>query len=141
MLVKQISISLDNIPGIFSKVVDYLGENGVNIIALSVADASDISIVRIVTNDPEKTSNILKSHGYSVKINEVLAVKVPNRPGGLDEILKPLNKDLLNINYLYTCLRVGENTVLIVGVDKIIEALQVLRENAVYIYDEELYKS
>jgi hypothetical protein len=140
MLVKQTSITLDNIPGSFSKAVDYLGENGVNIIALSVADAADISIVRIITNDPEKALNILKSRGYSVKINEVLALEVPNRPGGLDAILKPLKKILVNINYLYTCLRIGENTVLIVGVDKIAEALQVLRENTVYIYGEELYK-
>jgi hypothetical protein len=54
MSVKQISISLENVPGKFSEVIEYLGENGINVIALSVADTADISAVRFVANDPEK---------------------------------------------------------------------------------------
>ena len=71
MSVKQISISLENIPGKFSEVIEYLGEDGINVIALSVADTADISAVRFVANDPEKAANVLKSHGYSVKITDI----------------------------------------------------------------------
>jgi len=139
MPVKQISVSLENAPGKLSEVSDYLGENGVNIIALSVADTADISAVRFVANDPEKAVNVLRSHGYPIKITEVLAVEAPNHPGGLNAVLKPLKQLSINVNYLYTCLGTGERTVLIVGVDKMEEAIQILKKNWVHMYDEELY--
>lgn len=139
MPVKQISISLENVPGKLSEVSDYLGDNRINIIALSVADTADISAVRFVANDPEKAINVLRSHGYSLKISEVLAVEAPNHPGGLNAVLRPLKEMKINVNYLYTCLGRGENTVLIMGVDKVEEAVQVLKKNWVHMYDEELY--
>jgi len=139
MPVKQLSVSLENVPGKLSEVSDYLGENGINIIALSVADTADISAVRFVANDPEKASNVLRSHGYSVKITDVLAVETPNHPGGLNAVLKPLKDLSINVHYLYTCLGTGEKTVLIVGVDKMGEAIQVLKKNWVHMFDEDLY--
>jgi hypothetical protein len=139
MPVKQISVSLENVPGKLSEVSDYLGENGINIIALSIADTADISAVRFVANDPEKAINVLRSHGYSIKTTDVLAVEAPNHPGGLNAILKPLKEVSVNVSYLYTCLGAGEKTVLIVGVDKMDEAVQVLRKNWVHMFDEELY--
>ena len=139
MPVKQISVSLENTPGKLSEVSDYLGENGINIIALSVADTADISAVRFVANDTEKAVNVLKSHGYSVRVTDVLAVATPNHPGGLNAVLRPLKDQRINVLYLYTCLGTGENTVLIVGVDKMEEAIQVLKRNWVQMYDEELY--
>jgi hypothetical protein len=140
MPVKQISVSLENVPGKLSEMSDYLGENGINIIGISVADTADISAIRFVASDPEKATNVLKTHGYSIKITEVLAVEAPNHPGGLNAVLKPLKDISINVNYLYTCLVRGEKTVLIVGVDKMEEAIRVLRKNWVHMYDEELYK-
>ncbi len=139
MPVKQISVSLENAPGKLSEVSDYLGENGINIIALSVADTADISAVRFIASDPEKAVNVLRSHGYAIKTTDVLAVEAPNHPGGLNAILKPLKEVSINVNYLYTCLGTGERTVLIMGVDKMDEAIQVLKKNWVHMYDEELY--
>ncbi len=139
MSVKQISISLENVPGKFSEVIEYLGENGINVIAVSVADSADVSAVRFVPNDPEKASNVLRSHGYSVKIRDVLAVEAPHHPGGLNAVLKPLKEANININYLYTCLARSENAVLIVDVDNTEEATRVLKRNWVRMIDEEIY--
>jgi hypothetical protein len=139
MPVKQITVSLENIPGKLSEVSDYLGEGGINIIALSVADTADLSAVRFVANDPEKAANILRSYGYPIKISDVLAVETPNHPGGLNAILKPLKEVSINVSYLYTCLGGGEKTVVIVGVDKMEEAIRVLKKNWVRLYDEDLY--
>jgi len=139
MPVKQISVSLENVPGKLSEVSDYLGANGINIIALSVVDTADISAVRFVANDPEKAANVLKSHGYAIKMSDVLAVETPNHPGGLNAVLRPLKEVSINVKYLYTCLGTGEKTVLIVGVDKMDEAVQVLKKNWVHMYDQELY--
>lgn len=140
MTVKQLSVSLENVPGKLSEMTDYLGANGINIIAVSVVDASDVSAIRFVAGDPEKAANVLKTHGYSIKLTDVIAVEAPNHPGGLNAVLKPLKEASINVNYLYTCLGRGEKTVLIVGVDKIEEAIQVLQKNWVHMYDEELYK-
>ena len=139
MSVKQISISLENVPGKFSEVIEYLGENGINVIAVSVAEHADISSVRFVSNDPDKASNVLRTHGYSIKITEVLAVEAPHHPGGLNAVLKPLKEANINIDYLYTCLARSEHAVLIVGVDNMEEAERVLRKNWVRMLDEEIY--
>ena len=139
MPVKQISLSLENVPGKLSEVSEYLGGNGVNIIALSVAESTEISAVRFVANDPVKAVNILESHGYTVKVKDVLAVEAPNHPGGLNALLKPLKETNININYLYTCLGRGENTVLIVDVDKMDMAIKILKKNWVHMLNEELY--
>jgi len=140
MPVKQIIVTLENVPGKLSEVSDYLGENGINIIALSVVDTADVSAVRFVANNPAKAANVLTSHGYVIRMNDVLAVETPNHPGGLNAVLKPLKEVSINVNYLYTCLGTGENTVLIMGVDKMEEAVQVLKKNWVHMVDEELYK-
>ena len=140
MPVKQISVSLENVPGKLAEMSAYLGENGINIIAVSIVDASDVSAIRFVPSDPEKAANVLRTHGYSIKITDVLAIEAPNHPGGLNAVLKPLKEVSINVNYLYTCLGRGENTVLIVGVDRMEEATQVLKRNWVHMYDEELYK-
>jgi hypothetical protein len=141
MSVKQIAVSLENVPGKLSAVSDLLGENGINIIALSVVDTADLTTVRFVPADPEKASNVLKSQGYSIKVSDVLAVETPNHPGGLNAILRPLKEVSINVNYLYTCLGTGDKTVVIMSVDKMEDAARVLKRNWVRLYDEEeLYR-
>lgn len=141
MCVKQISISLGNTPGQFLAVSERLGTEGINIRAISVADTSDISTVRFVTDNPEKTANVLKSHGYSIKETDVLAVEVPDHPGGLRAVLKPLRDAGINVTYLYTYLGRGESgqPVVILGVDKTQEAIAVLQKNWVKTFGKEIY--
>ena len=141
MSVKQISISLDNVPGKLLAVSELLGAEGINIRAISVADTSDISTVRFVTDDPEKTANVLKSHGYVVKETEVIAVEVPDHPGGLQAVLKPLRAKDINVLYLYPYLGRGESgqPIVIVGVNKTQEAIEVLKRNWVHTFGKEIY--
>ncbi|HEY49266.1 MAG TPA: amino acid-binding protein [Dehalococcoidia bacterium] len=141
MSVKQISVSLDNVPGQFLRVSEYLGSEGINIRAISVADTSDISTVRFVSDNPEKTVNVLKSHGYSVKETEVLAVEIPDHPGALQAVLKPLKAADINVLYLYTFLGKGESgqPIVIVGVDRTEEAIEVLNRNWVHTFGKEIY--
>jgi hypothetical protein len=141
MFVKQISISLENVPGKFLAVSECLGKEGVNIRAISVADTADISTVRFVTDNPRKTANVLRSHGYSVKETDVLAVEVPDHPGGLIAVLKPLRDANINVLYFYPYLGRGESgqPIVIVGVDKTKEALEALKKNWVHTFGEEIY--
>ena len=141
MCVKQNSISLENVPGKFLDVSELLGAEGINIRAISVADTSDVSTVRFVADDPEKTANVLRSHGYSVKETDVIAVEVPDHPGGLQAILKPLKNNNINVHYLYPYLGRGESgqPIIIVGVDKSEKALDVLKKNWVHTFGKEIY--
>ena len=140
MAITQISVSLDNVPGTFSTISESLGREGVNIRAISVADTSDISTVRFVVDDPEKAKNILTAGGYSPKETEVLAVEVPDHPGAVNAVLKPLKAEGINVHYLYPHLgRVNNNAIVILGVDKAEEAHQVLANNWVNMLGDEVY--
>ena len=140
MVITQISISLDNVPGALSSVSELLGREGVNIRAISVADTSDISTVRFVVDDPVKAKNILKANGYSPKETGVVAVETPDHPGGLNAVLKPLRAAGINVHYLYPHLgRTSNNAIVILGVDKTEEAQKVLQENWVRTVGKEVY--
>ena len=141
MSVKQISVSLENVPGKFLAVSECLGREGINIRAISVADTSDISTVRFVTDNPEKTANVLRSQGYSIKETDVIAVEVPDHPGGLQAVLKPLRDRNINVLYFYTFLGKGESgqPIVIIGVDKTKEAIEALKKNWVHTFGNEIY--
>jgi len=141
MSVIQISLVLDNTPGKFLEVSEFLGTEGINIRAISVADTADLSTIRFVTDNPQKTINVLTSRGCTVKQTEVLAVEVPDHPGGLQAILKPLKASGINVHYLYPHLGRGDSKqpVIIIGVDRTEEASKVLSGNWVHVFGKEIY--
>ena len=141
MCVKQISVSLDNVPGRLLHVSECLETEGINIRAISVADTSDISTVRFVSDNPEKTTNVLRSQGYSVKETSVIAVEVPDHPGGLKAVLKPLKEGNINVLYLYPYLGRAESgqPIVILGVDRIEDTITVLKNNWVHTIGDEIY--
>ena len=140
MKIKQLSVSLENIPGMLSNISEILGKEGVNIRAISVADTADISTVRFVVDDPTRAVNILKSNNYTVREKDVLAVETPDHPGGLNAVLKPLKSANINVHYLYPFLgRIGSQAIIILGVDKIEETEEILKGNWVHTFGKEIY--
>jgi len=140
MLITQISVSLENVPGALMNISEILGREGVNIRAISVADTSDISTVRFVVDDPVKAINILKGNGYAPRETQVLAVETPDHPGGLIAVLKPLRNSGINVHYLYPHLgRISNNAIVILGVDDTEEAQKVLQQNWVRTLGKEVY--
>ena len=112
-MAKQISIFLENKEGRLAHVTRILGEAGINIRALSIADTSDFGILRIIVNDPYKTFQVLHEAGFTVSETEVLAVQVPDTPGGLADVLEQLSQENLNIEYLYAVLGSSSDQALI----------------------------
>jgi hypothetical protein len=140
MIITQISVVLKNLPGMLADLSELLGKEGVNIRAVSVADTSEVSTVRLVVDDPAKALNILKGNGYSVYETDVLAVETPDHPGGLNAVVRPLKKASINVLYLYPYLgRVSEQAIVILGVDKIEEAQEILKQNWVRTLGKEIY--
>jgi len=140
MSVKQLSVLLEHKPGEMSKVSELLGREGINIGGLTLADASDMAIVRLITDNPDKAEAVLKTAGYHVKLRDVIAVETPDHPGGLNAVLKPLAQAGINVKYFYPYLRrSGSEAVLIFRTEDNDKAEEALRGNWIRILGEEIY--
>lgn len=142
MKVKQISIFLENKSGRLAQVTQILAKNNINIRALSLADTADFGILRIIVNDVQKASSILKSEGYTLGETDVVAVEVPDKPGGLAGILKPLWEAELDVEYMYAFVqRSGENAIMILRLEEPDRAIEVFSKSNVKILSgKEVYQ-
>ena len=104
MTIKQISVFLENQPGKLAELAAVLSEQKINLRAISVAEASDFGIVRIIVDDVFNAVTILKSERYICTITDVLAVEVQDEPGMLADMISVLGAEGINIEYMYTIL-------------------------------------
>jgi hypothetical protein len=101
MKVEQITVFLENRSGRLADVAMLLADAGVNIRATTLADAADFGILRLIVNDTERARQVLKDSGFTVSKTHVVAVAVPDKPGGLAEILTAIKYAQLNVEYMY----------------------------------------
>ena len=114
MHIRQISIFLANEPGRLAGLCRDLAEADINITTLSLADTSDFGIVRMIVDDHEKAKTVLRERGHMVNVSEVIAVCVPDRPGGMAEVMTVLDQAGVNIEYSYAfAFHKGEKAVLV----------------------------
>ena len=118
MRIRQISIFLENKPGQLSAICRALADADVNIATLSLADTADFGIVRMIVDDHEKAKAVLANRGHVANVREVIAVCVPDRPGGMAEVMQVLNTADVNIEYSYAfAFHRGEKAVLVFRFD------------------------
>lgn len=138
MKVEQISIFIENKSGRLAEVCGILGDAGVNIRALSLADTSDFGILRLIVKDSEKALKVLREHHFTVSKTDVIGVEVPDSPGGLSTILQILDKNNVNVEYMYAFVeRSGDNAVIIFRFDNVDDAISVLTKNGINILRSE----
>ncbi|MDO8881125.1 MAG: ACT domain-containing protein [Coriobacteriia bacterium] len=106
-MVKQLTVFLENSPGRLAGLTRVLGDAGVNMRALMVADTAEFGVVRIICDRPETARRALESAGFGVSVTEILAVEVPDRPGGLADILEALGAVGINVEYAYCYVEPG----------------------------------
>ncbi len=142
MKVEQISIFIENKSGRLAEITQILGEAGINIRALSLADTSDFGILRLIVDNVEKAKTVLKERGFTVNKTEVVAVEVPDSPGGLSTILQTLDAGQINVEYMYAFVeRCGGNAVIIFRFDETDKAISVLKaKNFSILKGERLYE-
>jgi len=141
MKAEQISVFLENKSGRLAEVMRALGAAQVNIRALSIADTSDFGILRIIVNDKDKALAVLRDNNFTVSKTEVIAVEVPDTPGGLSKILDLLDAQKVNVEYMYAFIeRHSENAVIIFRFDENDKAIEVLQNAGITILSsQEIY--
>ena len=139
MLVKQISVFIENKPSQAYKPVEALAAADVDLCAISIADTSDFGILRMITRDNEKAIKVLKDAGFTTKVTELIGAIVENAPGALSNLLSIFEKENINIEYFYSFLpNHSEEAIMFFRVEESKEAIEKLMKNNVRLLSEPL---
>ena len=102
MTIHQISVFLENRAGQLAEITGILSDNHIDLRALNIAETADYGVLRLITSDAQKASAVLLEHGFILTMTPVTAVAVPDRPGGLSELLRTLSAAQIDIEYMYS---------------------------------------
>lgn len=140
MLIKQLSIFLENKRGRFTEVARILGEAGVNMTAFTVSENSDFGILRLIVSDPEKAREVLKEKLYAVSMTEVVCLECPNEPGSLGKAMTLLTEGGVFVEYMYA-FAAGRTARVVIRPDNITKCVDILTKNKLELLAaSELYK-
>ncbi|MDR3001890.1 MAG: hypothetical protein LBU89_11575 [Fibromonadaceae bacterium] len=138
-MIKQISVLVENKSGQAYKPIKVLGDAGVDICAISVADTIDFGILRIITRDNDKAVEVLKQAGCTVNLADLVGAVVENEPGGLANLLTVFEKEGINIEYFYSFLpRKGEEAIMFFKVEETATALEKLKKHGVKLVEKSI---
>ncbi|HSO25163.1 MAG TPA: ACT domain-containing protein [Methanobacteriaceae archaeon] len=138
MKLKQISVFLENKEGRLKKAISILSQASINIRALSIADTSEFGILRLIVPEPELAQEKLEENNFVVKVNEVIAVEVPDKPGGLDSILTILYNAKINVEYLYAFVEKNEDkAIVVIRTENIDEGIKALEDSDINVMSAE----
>lgn len=142
MTIKQISIFIENRPEALCELTEVLANNNVNMKALSIADTSDFGIARIITDNSEEVTEMLKSQDYIVKVTGVIAIEIPDESGSLNKILKLLAQNGRNVEYMYGFTgRKTNSACMIIRSTNIPETEKILEDNNIHTISQEELKN
>jgi hypothetical protein len=142
MPITQVSVSVENRPGKLNEICDILEKEQINIKAIMASSVMNPVQVHMIVSDPAKAETVLRASGLNVSTREVIAVATPDHPGGLNAVLRPLIESSVNVETLYPFINLrGDEAIVIIEVDKINEAKEVLKKHWVKTYSTEIYKS
>ena len=142
MHVKQISVFIENQTGKLVDFTELLGREGIDLIALSIADTTNFGILRCIVYDYERAAEIINGAGYTARVTDVLAVSVPDRPGGMARAIRVLSDADISIEYLYSFVRnTKNNALLIFRVEDLERAEKALTDNGVTLLSQEQVKN
>ena len=141
MLVKQISVFLENKSGRLAEVTRTLKDQQIDIRALYIADTTEYGILRMIVDQPEKAQEVLSKAGFTVSSTNVIAIAIADRPGTLDDALETLSSGSISVDYLYAFVgRSSDDAIVIIRVENPQLALQKLEEAGVRVLDsKEVY--
>lgn len=128
MLIKQLSIFLENKKGRFTEVACILGEAGINMSAFTVAENSDFGILRLIVSDTDKAIQVLREKLYAVSITDVVCLECPNQPGALAAAMQIITDAGIFVEYMYAFSQ-GDSAHIVIRPDDVQRCVDVLKEN------------
>ncbi len=139
MLVKQLSVFMENKPGRLFKLTNTLGEKGLDFVTLSIADTKDYGIVRFIARDNELAYKILKDAGFAVEQTSLIGVEVEDVPNALANVIGLLEKENINIEYLYSFVLTNYNTAkILLRVEDTDKAIKLFEEKGIKLLSEKI---
>ena len=126
MIIKQISIFVENRTGRLAEIAGILSDNNINMRSLSIADTSKFGVLRIIVDEPYEVEKLLLSVGLAVSVTSVISVKINDEPGSLSAVLKVLADNNINVEYLYAFKGTDGDAYVIMRVDNDLAAQDVL---------------
>lgn len=137
--IKQVSIFIENTKGRLAQVCELLGNNKINIKALTIAESPEFGILRVVLDDTETATRILKENGFIATIASVVAVEVSDTPGGLAKALKILANNDINLEYMYGFVeKASDKALMVLKFDNSEKAIEILQKNNISIVEEKV---
>jgi hypothetical protein len=135
MKIRQISVFLENQPGRLSTLCRILADAGVNLSTLTLAETGEFGLLRLITPEVDKAQQIIAAAGYAVTTTEVVALQVPDRPGGLASVLRALEAAGISVEYMYAfAMRAGGDAVMVFRFDDMDRAIAVLQAAGVNVF-------
>lgn len=128
MIIKQLSIFLENKSGRLAEVLSVLGDSGIAIKALTIADTSEYGILRLIVSDDAKALEALRSEGFSVNLTNVILVSTPSEAGSFARILKIMAQNKISIEYMYA-FSFGHKAAIIMRPDDEKRAISIMKDN------------
>lgn len=129
MLIRQLSMFLENKEGRLSAALKVLADNGINISALSLADSDEYGVLRLIVDDADKAKQALTNAGITVATNNVIAIVMDDKPGGALAALELLSTNGISVEYMYACIaKVTGKAIMVVRADDCQKADKILSD-------------
>lgn len=136
MILQQISVFLENRAGQLAQITGLLSENGIDLRALNIAESADYGVLRLIASEPKRAEELLRQHETLVSLTPVVAVTVPDRPGGLCTVLKVLASANIDVSYMYSIFgQMNGMANMIFRVDDPEAMEELMKKNGLYLAD------
>lgn len=131
MVTKQISVFIENRKGRLGEVLDVLKDSGVNIISMSLADTAEYGLLRIISDKPQDGKTALSAAGFSTMLTDVFILSIPHEPGALQQILRVISDEELNVEYMYGLSVGGDEASIVVKTSDLVKADEVFAKHKI----------
>ncbi len=138
MFTRQVSVFLENKKGRLAEVTRILADAKINIRALSLGDMLEFGVLRLIVDDRQRCLQVLKEHNFAAQETPVIAAEIDDRPGGLNRIVEVLDRENVNIEYVYAFVeKKGANAMVVFKIDDAQRAVDVLKNNGISVVSED----
>ncbi|MCR4874716.1 MAG: amino acid-binding protein [Clostridia bacterium] len=138
MFVKQLCVFIENKHGKFQELTNVFAEYGINMISLSLSDSTAYGVARLIVSDTDKAQKALAANGFASVVNDIMAIKLDNKLGELNKLIKELNEGGIDVQYAYSLTSGKEAAILLKTLDDK-KAEKIIAKNHSFYTEEEIY--